>query len=89
MAPLIASPNRSTGLIRITWAGVSWTPPSIGPRADKAIGKNISTRYNRDTFGGLGDFGLSAWPTEIMLAPNQTFSAECGPYNIWVIPENN
>ena len=28
-----------------------------------------------------------ALPTEIMLAPNQTFSAVCGVYNIVVIPE--
>lgn len=27
-------------------------------------------------------------PGEVMLAPNQTFSSVCGPYNIVVIKEN-
>jgi len=29
-----------------------------------------------------------ALPTEIMLAPNQSFSAVCGPYNIVIIKED-
>jgi hypothetical protein len=32
--------------------------------------------------------GSGALPTELMLAPGQTFSAVCGAYNIVVIPEN-
>jgi hypothetical protein len=31
---------------------------------------------------------VGSLPTEIMLAPNQVFSAVCGVYNIVVIPEN-
>lgn len=47
-----------------------------------------------DVSGSVGDINLgelyggdSSLPTELMLAPNQTFSAVCGVYNIVVIPE--
>jgi len=31
---------------------------------------------------------LGPLPSEVLLAPNQTFSAICGPYNILVIKED-
>ena len=34
-----------------------------------------------------GQITVGSFPTEIMLAPTQTFSATCGFYNIVVIPE--
>lgn len=47
-----------------------------------------------DVGGSVGNIDLgelyggdSSLPTELMLAPNQTFSAVCGVYNIVVIPE--
>jgi hypothetical protein len=36
---------------------------------------------------GTKTTGSGALPTELMLAPRQTFSATCGAYNIVVIPE--
>ena len=33
------------------------------------------------------EFTNVAFPTEVMLAAGQSFSATCGPYNIVVIPE--
>ena len=42
-------------------------------------------RENASEYSG---FSISiALPLEIFLAPNQSFSAVCGPYNIAVIPE--
>ena len=39
--------------------------------------------------GGASPFSIGlALPTELMLAPNQRFTATCGAYNIVVIPEN-
>lgn len=49
-----------------------------GPKAIAA--QNMYTNMN-------DDFNLPAFPTELILAPGQTFSAICGVYNIVVIPE--
>lgn len=73
----------------INWAGVSITTNSL-----TAIGRNlgfvtsalasVSAGNAYSTSSGGAATGA---PTEIMLAPGQTFSASCGPYNIVVIPE--
>ena len=67
--------------LTINWAGVS-----VGGSATDqtmAIGRNIATNSGTNRTGnGIG------LPTEIMLAPGQTFSAVCRVYNIVVIPEN-
>jgi hypothetical protein len=36
---------------------------------------------------GTQSAAISALPTELMLAPNQTFSAICKIFNIIIIPE--
>lgn len=38
--------------------------------------------------GSMGDNQTIGFPTEIILAPKDTFNAVCGKYNIVVIPEN-
>lgn len=62
-----------------------------------AIGRNIAFASKGSelilnnmavtTPSGTGVYVTYALPTEIMLAPGQTFSATCGVYNIVVIPE--
>ena len=83
----------TSGSITMSWAGVS------ANSAFSAIGRNLAFMVSKLPVGGqalsnptgitgnnaFGDNG--ALPTEIMLAPGQTFSASCGPYNIVVIPE--
>lgn len=44
--------------------------------------------YNIIAGSSIGVSHSSALPTELMLAPNQIFSAICSSYNIVVIPEN-
>jgi hypothetical protein len=74
------------GTIRMSWAGISVSSSS---NKVKAIGKNLAAGY----FGNLSLYSYTkdddiSLPTEIMLAPSQTFSAVCGAYNIVIIPEN-
>lgn len=54
-----------------------------GLNSSSAISSNNATTV--DT-GGSEQINF-ALPTELMLAPGQTFSASCGAYNIIVIPE--
>jgi hypothetical protein len=72
--------------ISINWAGVSANASSEAGLF--AIGRNLATvtvsqASGNNAFGNFA-FGL---PTEIILAPGQTFSAVCSTYNIVVIPE--
>jgi hypothetical protein len=69
--------------IILSWAGVSVNSQLT------AIGRNLATSgiistANNGLTAGTGNFAL---PTEIMLAPGQTFATTCGAYNIVVIPE--
>jgi hypothetical protein len=87
--------------IGITWAGVSVSAPfaAIGRNlafsslefSNSAYGNGIGLSANNalinDFNPSAGIFGDGALPTEIMLAPGQTFGASCGAYNIVVIPE--
>ena len=63
--------------LSMNWAGVSL--PAITVSSPYAIGRTIGLS------AGYGE--QRAAPSEIMLAPGQTFSAVCGQYNIVVIPE--
>jgi len=82
-----ATTDFANATIAISWGGVGVTAPL------RAIGRNVA-------FSGPGSSGNNAvpgptdtnavpgaLPTELMLAPNQTFTAVCGAYNIVVIPE--
>lgn len=83
----------ASGSITMSWAGIS------ASSAFSAIGRNLAFSNIEITQGSsaqgnpvalsannaLG--GDGALPTELMLAPGQTFSASCGPYNIVIIPE--
>ena len=62
-----------------------------GPRGQgnflfAAVGVNNSVALATASSNASGF--VSALPTELMIAPGQTFSAVCGIYNIVVIPEN-
>ena len=73
---------------------LNWGPTSAPLRVQligtgfSAIGRNLA--FNNGTTGA-GNNGLlssgNALPTELMIAPGQTFSATCSLYNIVVIPE--
>ncbi len=52
----------------------------------QAVGVNNSVALAAVSNNGQG-MGI-ALPTELMLAPGQTFSAVCGVHNIVIIPEN-
>ena len=87
--------NPST--ITISWAGVS-----VNALYPLAIGRNLAMGGGLSVISPGGTMSLYAQnavpiesyeqtnfalPTELMLAPGQTFSATCGAYNIVVIPE--
>ena len=85
-----SNPN-SSGRIVISWAGVSVTATT------KAFGRNLAflttISYVTNSNNMEGSDSANA-PTELMLAPGQTFSLSAGssnrpngPYNIVVIPE--
>lgn len=66
---------------------------SSNPRYLNDTGKNVRVILNfLSNAESVNWAGVSAilypLPVEIMLAPNQTFSAVCGPYNIAVIKED-
>ncbi len=77
---------------------ISWSGATVITRGLLAIGRNLAY-YNSDTSTSNsssstannalgGPEGLAeALPTEIMLAPGQTFFANCGAHNIVIIPE--
>lgn len=76
----------------ITWAGVS-----VGAEQVLAIGRNLAfnntvgnaslSSNNGSVAVGPSDSSRFALPTELMLAPSQSFSAICSNYNIVIIPE--
>jgi hypothetical protein len=89
--------NYSAGnYISMSWAGASATGNYV-----LAIGRNLA--FTEYWSGGgsnvtitannmLGQYNYNAvtsasLPTELMLAPGQTFSATCDAYNVVVIPE--
>jgi len=86
--------NAGNLTIGMSWAGVSITADIV------AIGRNLA--FNNvdsissgimsanNALGNSTNQGIrfdGALPTELMLAPGQTFSASCGAYNVVVIPE--
>ncbi len=81
-------------LISMSWAGVSISGPNT--RNSYAIGRNLA--FNNIYSGGISANNFSAQnfdtsgnpglPTELMLAPGQTFATTgIDAYNIVVIPE--
>ena len=80
----------------MSWAGVTKAASSV----PLAIGRNLafnnslsstSTSLSISSNNGVSQDGSEqlnfAFPTEIMIASGQTFSATCSAYNIVVIPE--
>ena len=59
---------------------------ALGQQVGGAIRGSITTGtvVGNNAFGP----GYGVAPTELMLSPNQTFSAVCDAYNIVIIPEN-
>lgn len=94
----------TTSPIRMSWgSGTSTVSIDSNPRMNftteiLTFGRNLAG-YQTGTAGGMQNMVSStsntALPTEIMLAPGQTFSVTArvanlslGPYNIVVIPES-
>lgn len=86
--------NSNGGGLSLTWAGVTATASFT-----RSIGRNIAFYSGSTTAsksannmvvvdGATAEVANVALPTEIMLAPNQGFSAICGPYNIIVVKED-
>lgn len=82
----------------MSWGGVSYTSSlgAIGRNLAFAGGGWLAgsdgvalVANNAPGFinSGSGAISSGSFPTEIMLAPTQTFTATCGAYNIVVIPE--
>ena len=81
----------------VSWAGVSYSSSLT------AVGRNIAFQSGgyvngaeislsaNNAFGSVipssGLVTVGALPTELMLAPGQSFSATCSQYNIVIIPE--
>ncbi len=63
------------------------------PSYTNTTGKNVRVIFNflsnptSVSWGGATTM-TQPFPSEIILAPNQKFSANCGPYNIVVIKED-
>ena len=78
--------------IVINWGGAG-ASVSGQTGVSYAIGRNLAFTVLAGTAGFAANNGFlppqtgSTLPTELMLAPGQTFSASCGAYNIVVIPE--
>jgi len=80
----------TSGTFTLGWAGVSAVGSGLS-----AIGRNLayvsaslanSISVNNAFTTSTGG-PTASLPTELMLAPGQTFSGTCGAYNIVVIPE--
>ncbi len=74
------------GEIRPGQPGFSDSLTDQGRAIFQAVGVNNSVALASATNNASGF--VSSLPTELMLAPGQTFSAVCGVHNIVVIPEN-
>jgi hypothetical protein len=75
----------------MSWAGVTISSSSV-----LAIGRNLAFNVGASNTGISANNMLSAassettesaFPTEIMLASGQIFSANCNAYNVVIIPE--
>ena len=92
-APLTGNSSSPVGTLSMSWAGVYIS--TLFTSNLNAIGRNlgfISSSLANSTsasnaFSSSSGGAQGGAPTEIMLAPGQTFSAVCGPYNIVIIPE--
>jgi hypothetical protein len=62
------------------------TSSTFGTVSITANNMSASNLINQSP-GTAGETVENALPTELMLAPGQTFSAICGAYNVIVIPE--
>ena len=66
---------------------MNWTNGGSITSSLNAIGRNLALFNSSGTANNaIGITTSSALPTELMLAPTHTFSANCGSYNIVVIP---
>jgi hypothetical protein len=71
---------------------MSWASVTISDTVT-AIGRNLAFVGSTSSANNaqVGQSGITlqpaAFPTEIMLANGQSFSASCGAYNVVVIPE--
>lgn len=84
----------TTKKLIINWAGVSVSAESKVDNLAPIIGRNLAfstssanVAGNMANTQGTQSQAISALPTEIFLAPNQTFSAICKVYNIVVMLE--
>jgi len=79
-----------TNGITLNWGGTSASVTDTGYSTPvnypTAIGRNLATPNGITNMSITGTVSRGL-PTELMLAPGQTFSAFCGAYNIVVIPE--
>ena len=83
-----------TQKLTINWAGLSVSADSKVSNLAPIIGRNLAfsasssnVANNMANTQGTQSAAISALPTELMLAPNQTFSAICKIFNIIIIPE--
>jgi len=74
------------GELRPGQPGFDYSLTSSGRAIFQAVGVNNSVALATASNNASGF--VSSLPTELMLAPGQTFSAVCGVHNIVVIPEN-
>ena len=70
-------------IISLSWGGVAVSA------VIQAIGRNLAVAKSstNNAISNATSGSQQALPTELMLAPGQTFSASCGAYNVVVIPE--
>ena len=85
--------------IQVQRINLSWGNNASASAVVSSIGRNLAyttgsgvIANNASYSGTIVDNSVSGitntgLPTELMLAPGQTFSASCGAYNIVVIPE--
>ena len=96
----VSTPQGPYQSVSMSWAGVSVNAPLTAIGRNLAFSNSESANSYNSTGVGLAAnnalgaafnslLGISdgALPTELMLAPGQTFSASCAAYNIVVIPE--
>lgn len=89
--------------LQLSWAGVTARSRTTGaivigknivnyfksdPNSSFSYGGSFSSGGATTSGSFSSSTGSGSLPTEIMLAPNQSFSALCGSYNIVVIKED-
>jgi hypothetical protein len=80
-----------TNEMTISWSGASVSQFAGTGASAFSIGRNLA--FSSNTSGGVsannysGSSNVVGFPTELMLASGQTFSAICAGYNIVIIPE--